>query len=460
MILYTGMIPFLVLVALLGSGYIAYSFRQIGRPVIVGATLGGLAGVGGALLFMLPLEGCTFDPEADQIDYYFGIFLLIAGAILVIAGVNWLARFILSSNRRMLLPQRTQGVFNLPFFAPLLLLAPTLVILTVFIYYPAIETFRLSTLLARLGAPRTPFVCTRNFTKLMEPSLSPMFFGLFAGVIVIGAGLFYLRRQGEMRSDWYRRLSKLFGLGLLALTYVFLMDLWEEDYGEVFFTTIFMSAMIVILGLILALGIAYLAYQPVKGAGIYRTLLIWPYAISPPIAGILFAVMFDPTAGIVDHLLDTAVGTGLPNFRQNEWLARWVIILASVWKTLGYNILFYIAGLQNVSNDLVEAAAIDGANAWQRFMNIIVPALSPITFFLIITNLTYAFFDTFGTIDYMTKGAPAGATSNAIYEIYRVGIQQRQLGVSAAQSLILFVMVIAVTVWQFRTSGRRVTYGA
>jgi len=116
--------------------------------------------------------------------------------------------------------------------------------------------------------------------------------------------------------------------------------------------------------------------------------------------------------------------------------------------------------LQNVPKELLEAASIDGANAWQRFRNVVIPALSPITFFLIITNLTYAFFETYGTIDYLTRGAPAGATSVAIYELIEVGITQKRLGLGAAHSVILFAMVIAVTVWQFRTSGNRVNYGA
>jgi sn-glycerol 3-phosphate transport system permease protein len=130
-----------------------------------------------------------------------------------------------------------------------------------------------------------------------------------------------------------------------------------------------------------------------------------------------------------------------------------------VWKTLGYNLLFYIAGLQTVPGDQLEAAELDGANGWQRFRYVVVPALSPITFFLIVTNLTYAFFDTFGTIDYLTAGGPAGQTSVLMYEIYRVAIPGRDLGRGAAQSMILFAGVIALTIWQFRSTGRRVSYG-
>ncbi len=214
-----------------------------------------------------------------------------------------------------------------------------------------------------------------------------------------------------------------------------------------------------ILGLVFGLAIAYLAFQPVKGAFFYRTLLIWPYAISPAIAGIIFFVMFDPVSGVINHIIELMGGEGL-DWLRDRWLARAAIIITSVWKTLGYNILFYIAGLQTVPRDLLEAAEIDGANAWQRFRNIVIPALSPITFFLIVTNLTYAFFNIFGTIDFLTKGGPVGATSVSIYEIVELGIRQKDLGRAAAQSIVLFIMVIGVTVFQFRTSGRRVTYGA
>jgi sn-glycerol 3-phosphate transport system permease protein len=179
------------------------------------------------------------------------------------------------------------------------------------------------------------------------------------------------------------------------------------------------------------------------------------------VAGVIFAIMFNPVVGVVNHILVTVFhASALPWF-TDPFLARFVLILASIWKQLGYNILFYIAGLQTVPKDLLEAATLDGASRWQRFLVIVLPALSPITFFLIITNLTYTFFDVYGTIDYLTKGGPSGATSVAIYEIIRVGIRSdRDLGRAAAQSIILFLMVIGVTLVQFRTSGRRVNYGA
>lgn len=141
-------------------------------------------------------------------------------------------------------------------------------------------------------------------------------------------------------------------------------------------------------------------------------------------------------------------------------MAILAVVLASVWKSLGFNILFYIAGLQNVPNDLREAAAIDGANTFQRFWLITVPLLSPITFFLVITNVTYAFFDLFGTIDTMTAGGPVGATTTLIYRIYQQGFTEGRVSYAAAQSVILFLLVIGITYLQFRTTARRVTYGA
>lgn len=458
MTLYANMLPFFVLSTLIGAGYLANTARTIRRPLWLGAVIGGLAGLAGPFIFMWPLDSCTFGPETTSLDYYFGLFLFFVGAAIAISSVDWLVRLSLDRQRRP--EDSSKGLFRSPFILPLLLLAPTLAVIIVFIYYPAYETFRLSTLLVRLGAPRTRFVCVRNFTELIEPTLSTQFFGLLAVVVMIVVALVVMTRREMTLSAWYPRLQAALGLGSVLLIYLFMRDMWSDNYADVFFNTMFISVLIVAIGLVISLAIAYAAFQPIKGASVYRTLLIWPYAISPAVAGILFDIMFDPNAGIIDHILNITTGIDLPLLLQDAWLARWVIIIASVWKTLGYNILFYLAGLQNVPNDLIEAAAIDGANAWQRFINVVVPALSPITFFLIITNLTYAFFDIFGTIDYLTKGAPAGATSVAIYEIFRVGIENKDLGRGAAQSIILFLIVIGVTIWQFRTSGRRVTYGA
>jgi len=458
MAFYSNMIPYFILTAIIGAGYVAYRFQRSQRPVTIGAVLGAIAGVVGPFIFMLPLKSCTFEPERDAVDFIFGLVLFFAGGALLSALAELGTRFLITgSAKRPPRTEQTRGIIKAPFFVPLLLLAPSVAILTVFIYYPAFETFRLSTLLFRLGAPRTPFVCVRNFTELIDPHFSKGFFALLAGTGIIGV----VRLWAQSRdSSWDVELDTIWNFSLVVTSFVCLMQLWEESYALTFTSTIFISGMIVILALIISLAIAYLAYQPLKGASIYRTLLIWPYAISPPIAGIIFTLMFDPNSGIIDFFSETLFGVGLPAYRESMWLARWVVIIASVWKMLGYNILFYIAGLQTVSQTLLEAAEIDGANAWQRFRHVIIPAISSITFFLIITNLTYTFFDLFGTVDNLTRGAPAGATAIAIYEIYHVGIESSDIGRAAAQSIILFMAVIGITIWQFRSSGRRVTYGA
>jgi sn-glycerol 3-phosphate transport system permease protein len=228
----------------------------------------------------------------------------------------------------------------------------------------------------------------------------------------------------------------------------------DPEYFNSIFITFFIGIAVVVFSMGLALLIAYMAYRPLRGAQIYRTLLIWPYAISPAVAGIIFVLMFNPAGGIINRFLDSVFGF------QIGWLndpnaAPWTIIIASVWKSVGFNILFYIAGLQNVPKDLQEAASIDGANAWQRFWRVTWPLLGPITFFLVITNLTYAFFETFATIDFITGGGPLGSTTTLMYRVYEVGVAQNQLGRGAAQSIVLFLMVIGLTLIQFRTQENR-----
>lgn len=391
--------PILVLIAALAGGaYLAYALRR--HHVLLGAGIGALAGGAGSLLFMLPLNFCTFEPERTTADALFGVLLISIGMLLLLIPVRLVALRLLNQ-LPLLETQATPGAFNTRMWMPLFLLAPTLIILALFIYYPSLDTFRLSTLLTRLGIPRTAFVCVDNFTRLAN----------------------------------------------------------DASYLNSFVITLVISAAVVFFGLVLALLIATMAYQPIKGAKIYRTLLIWPYAISPVVAGLIFLLLFNPTGGIVNYFLNNLFGLKIP-WLNNPTFAPWAVIIASVWKSLGFNILFYIAGLQNVPEDLKEAASIDGANSLQRFFRIVIPMLSPITFFLIITNTTYAFFDTFGTIDYLTGGGPLESTTTLMYRVYEVGIQNNDLGKAAAQSIILFVMVIGLTVIQFRTAGRRVNYGA
>lgn len=450
------------LAALVGASYLGYVYRTLRRPVLLGALIGAGAAIAGGLAFMLPLQFCTFEPERAALDAAVGMTLIAVGVALALMPTAWFSRlaFARGKDREALGGERTQGAFNTSLLVPAALLAPTLIILALFLYYPALDLFRLSTLLARLNTPRTAFRCVDNFTQLMNPQLSLLTVGLLLAAVVIFAVLLYWRRTGQnVFNDWVPRLTNLRTFVLLGLLLSITLDLLSANYRTFVYNTFFIAGWTVILGLIFGLAIALLAFQPVKGAAIYRTLLIWPYAISPAVAGIIFFVMFNQTSGIINHVIGLFGLTG-PDWFKDPWLARWTIIIASVWKTLGYNILFYIAGLQNVPKEHIEAAAIDGANAWQRFWHVMLPSLSPITFFLIITNITFAFFETFGTIDFLTRGGPAGASTVMIYEVYTLGIIEQDLGRAAAQSIVLFLMVIGITVFQFRTTGRQVNYGA
>jgi sn-glycerol 3-phosphate transport system permease protein len=462
-----NLILFTLLLTLSGALGLALDLRQMtlhrNSPVslsrlTIGAVVGGLAGLVGAQLLLIPLNYCMFNPEASTVEIFFGGLLAFFGTLIALPAARGLLRAGFSGRGFSALVdgQSATGTFK-SWWMPWVLLAPTLIILALFLYYPALDNFRLSTLLARLGTSRTAFVCVDNFTRLMDTrGFNQQTLVNFGLLLAIGIGLRFIRNT----EAWQRILRwGLWLMGAYLLFGVILQSILDDEYYRTVMATLGISLAVVVLGLIISMAIAYVAYQPIRGGNVYRTLLIWPYAISPAVAGIIFALLFNPTAGIINSWIEGLGGTGLP-WLQDTTLAPWTIILASVWKTLGFNILFYIAGLQNVPKDLIEAASIDGANAWQRFVMIIVPLLSPFTFFLIITGITFAFFETFGTIDFLTRGGPAGSTSTMIYEIYTIGIAQFDLGKAAAQSIVLFMIVIGITLIQFRTTGTRVTYGA
>jgi len=306
-------------------------------------------------------------------------------------------------------------------------------------------------------------VCFGNFTELLITNPYKLVaYPLIAIALVYAAG--YWKRHSN-RGSASRKGAEIAAVFAALSVFVALYAIFSPGgdgqvaYRPVYVNTVIISVGIVFFGMSAGLGVAYLAFRQIRGGGFYRTLLIWPYAISPAVAGLLFFMIFDPTAGIFTATMDNLFGIQVPNYRENATLAQMSIILASSWKIIGYNILFYLAGLQTVAVDQIEAALIDGASPWRRFTKIVLPALSPITFFLLVTNLTYAFFEVYATIDFMTKGAPAGKTSVAIYEIIRIGVNNRDLGRGAAQSVMLFVAVIGISLWQFRTSGERVSYG-
>lgn len=230
----------------------------------------------------------------------------------------------------------------------------------------------------------------------------------------------------------------------------------DESYLASFKTTAVFSLLVAGCGLALALLLAVMADRVVKGAGLYKTLLIWPYAVAPAIAGVLWLFMFAPSIGIVSHGLQ-ALGLDW-NHLLNSGDAMLLVVLAAVWKQISYNFLFFLAGLQSIPKSLLEAAAIDGARPWRRFWTIVFPLLSPTTFFLLVINVVYAFFDTFGIIDAATQGGPGKDTAILVYKVYYDGFKAMDLGGSAAQSVVLMAIVVLLTVLQFRYVERRVSY--
>jgi sn-glycerol 3-phosphate transport system permease protein len=230
----------------------------------------------------------------------------------------------------------------------------------------------------------------------------------------------------------------------------------DEQYLESFGKTIFFSVCVAFLSMSLALILAGFADRVIKGATTYRTLLIWPYAVAPVLAGALWVFMFNPTLGIFPYLLE-CVGIDW-NHYLNGSQAMMLVIIAAAWKQVAYNFLFYLAAMQSIPRSLIEAAAIDGAGPIRRFFDHIFPMISPTTFFLIVINAVYAFFDTFGIIHAVTQGGPANATTILVYKVYNDGFVGLDLGGSAAQSVILMFLVVAMTVVQFRYIERRVEY--
>lgn len=234
-------------------------------------------------------------------------------------------------------------------------------------------------------------------------------------------------------------------------------NLWnDETYLASFYTTAIFSTMVAAIGISVSLLLAVFADRIVKGALAYKTLLIWPYAVAPAVAGVLWLFMFAPSVGVVSYWL-RAVGIDW-NHLLNGTHAMTLVVMAAVWKQISYNFLFFLAGLQSIPKSLIEAAAIDGARPWRRFWTIVFPLLSPTTFFLLVINIVYAFFDTFAIIDAATQGGPGKDTAILVYKVYFDGFKAMDLGGSAAQSVVLMVIVVALTVVQFRFVEKKVNY--
>jgi len=234
-------------------------------------------------------------------------------------------------------------------------------------------------------------------------------------------------------------------------------DLFNDPhYLASFRVTAIFSALVTVIGLSLALLLAVFADRVVRGARIYKMLLVWPYTVAAAVAALLFVFLLNPTLGIVTHLL-RAIGYDW-NYLLNPRQALALIVIAAVWKQISYNFLFFLAGLQSIPKSLIEAAAIDGAGPARRFWTVVFPLLSPTTFFLLVVNVVYAFFDTFAIVDAATSGGPVQATSILVFKVYQDGVQALDLSGSAAQSVILMAIVIALTVIQFRFVERKVNY--
>ncbi len=230
----------------------------------------------------------------------------------------------------------------------------------------------------------------------------------------------------------------------------------DSNYLHSFRITAVFSLLVAGSGIAISLLLAAMADRVVRGALAYRALLIWPYAVAPAVAGVLWLFLFAPSIGIVTFAL-RSLGIHWDWVLQGDQ-AMLLVVIAATWKQISYNFLFFLAGLQSIPRSLIEAAAIDGAGPGRRFWTIVFPLLSPTAFFLLVVNVVYAFFDTFGVIDATTQGGPAGATQILVYKVYYDGVKAADLGGSSAQSVILMAIVIALTVVQFRYIERKVQY--
>jgi len=283
-------------------------------------------------------------------------------------------------------------------FLPILLLAPQVAIVLIFFYWPAVQAVWQSFLLQDAFGLSTSFVGLENYYQVL---LEPAYYNALV-----------------------RTFAFSFGIALTSLS--------------------------------AALLLAVMADKPIRGGTIYRTLLIWPYAIAPAVVGVIWIFMLHPSVGILSRGLRALGVDWNPLLNGNQALL--LVVVAAAWKQVSYNFLFFLAGLQAIPNSVLEAAAIDGARPIRRFWTVTFPLLSPTIFFLIVVNIVYAFFDTFGIIDAMTGGGPAKSTETLVYKVYVDGLSGTDLGGSAAQSVILMFIVIVLSGIQFRYVERKVTY--
>ncbi len=273
-------------------------------------------------------------------------------------------------------------------------------------------------------------------------------------VAVIGVFFFWPAAQAVLQSF---QQQDAFGTSTTWVGFDNFTQLFHDpSYLDSFKTTAVFSISVAVLGIGISLLLAVYADRVIKGALAYKTLLIWPYAVAPAVAGVLWLFMFAPSIGAVSYALKKS---GIEwNHLLNGNQAMLLIVMAAVWKQISYNFLFFLAGLNSIPKSLIEAAAIDGAGPWRRFWTIVFPLLSPTTFFLLVINVVYAFFDTFGIVDAATEGGPGKDTAILVYKVYYDGFKALDLGGSAAQSVVLMIIVIALTVAQFKFVEKKVNY--
>ena len=284
---------------------------------------------------------------------------------------------------------------------------------------------------------------------------SPLPYLLVLPQLLITA-IFFLWPAGE--ALWYSLQSlDPFGISSTFVGFENFRRLFQDSYYlDAFWTTIVFSTLVTVCGMVLSLLLAALVDYVIRLRKLYQTLLLLPYAVAPVVAAVLWMFLFNPGLGLISHLLNQ-LGYNW-NYAQNSGQAMFLIVVASIWQQMSYNFLFFFAALQSIPKSLVEAAAIDGAGPVRRFFNLSLPLITPVSFFLLVVNLIYAFFDTFPVIDAATGGGPVQATTTLIYKIYREGFTGLDLSSSAAQSVVLMLLVIGLTVIQFRFVERKVQY--
>ena len=248
-----------------------------------------------------------------------------------------------------------------------------------------------------------------------------------------------------------------FGLGSEFVWFENFIFLFEDEYYvDSFGRTAIFSFLVAFVSMSFSLILAGFAERVIRGELIYKSLLIWPYAVAPVLAGALWIMLFDPSLGLITYYLKYFDVEW--NYKLNGTQAMILVVLASAWKQVAYNFLFFLAGIHAIPKSMIEAAALDGSGPIKRFWTIIFPLISPVTFFLLVINTVYAFFDTFGIIHVMTQGGPANSTEILVYKVYNDGFIGLDLGGSAAQSVILMFIVISLTVFQFRFIEKKVEY--